>query len=201
MRDASFAKDSYQGDGIGSATFRTASCYISAVKMYGCKDGARPSTSDNWQCPDKAMKQHVCLPVYPSRRMKWTWIAKHAQVSLVLSDISIYIFLEEKRDTATYIYIHIERERERVRKKNQLPASHALEQSKAKRERERERELLASHPPEQSKAKQRERERELPASHALEQSKERERERTACLPCPRAKQRERERENCLPPMP
>ena len=108
----------------------------------------------------KLMKQHVCLPVYPSRRMKWTWIAKHAQVSLVLSDISIYIFLEEKRDTATYIYIyiHIERERE---KKNQLPASHALEQSKAKREREREREreLLASHPPEQSKAK-RERERE-----------------------------------------
>ena len=131
------------------------------LKMYGCKDGARPSTSDNWQCPDKAMKQHVCLPVYPSRRMKWTWIAKHAQVSLVLSDISIYIFLEEKRDTATYIYIYIHIERERERKKNQLPASHALEQSKAKREREREREreLLASHPPEQSKAK-RERERE-----------------------------------------
>ena len=182
MRDASFAKDSYQGDGIGSATFRTASCYISAVKMYGCKDGARPSTSDNWQCPDKAMKQHVCLPVYPSRRMKWTWIAKHAQVSLVLSDISIYIFLEEKRDTATYIYIYIYRERERVRKKNQLPASHALEQSK-----ERERESENCLPPiPQSKAKQ---------------SKERERERTACLPCPRAKQRERERENCLPPMP
>ena len=90
------------------------------LKMYGCKDGARPSTSDNWQCPDKAMKQHVCLPVYPSRRMKWTWIAKHAQVSLVLSDISIYIVLEEKRDTATYIYIYTYREREK-KKINCLP--------------------------------------------------------------------------------
>ena len=123
------------------------------LKMYGCKDGARPSTSDNWQCPDKAMKQHVCLPVYPSRRMKWTWIAKHAQVSLVLSDISIYIVLEEKRDTATYIYIHIERE---IKKKSTA----CLPCPRAKQSKERERARTACLPSPRAKQSKAKRERE-----------------------------------------